>query len=118
MRELTQREVEEIRANYSDLLNYQSEDTFEPIDPLTYLDSGGDALLHIAAMRGDIRTVSLLLDAGIDPNITGDMGNTALHYACSEQHDGIVELLIAHGASMDIQNEFGSLPERPERGNG
>jgi ankyrin repeat protein len=108
---LSESEIAEIRANYPDLLNYQSDDVHSPWDPLTYLDSGGDSLLHIAAMRGDARTASLLLEAGADPNAPGDMSNTPLHYAYWKRHDEVIELLTDHGARTDIRNEFGKLPE-------
>jgi ankyrin repeat protein len=108
---LSAEEVAEIRERYSDLANYQAEDTFSPWDPLTYLDSGGDSLLHIAAMRGDARTAGLLLKAGADPNAPGDMSYTPLHYAHWKRHDDLIALLLAHGARTDLRNEFGKLPE-------
>jgi ankyrin repeat protein len=104
---LTEAEVQELRAKYSYLTNYEAEDPTAPIDPLTYVDSNGDALLHLAARRGDKRTVELLLRAGIDVNVAGDMGNTALHYA---KTDEMATLLLGHGASADICNEFGQRP--------
>lgn len=109
--ELSEAEIAEIQSRYSSLLNYQSDDVHSPWDPLTYLDSGGDSLLHIAAMQGDVRTASLLLKAGADPNASGDMGYTPLHYAYWKRNDGVIELLIGHGARTDIRNEFGKLPE-------
>ena len=104
---LTEAEVQELQAKYSYLTNYQAEDPDAPIDPLTYFDSNGDALLHIAARRGDLRTVEVLLSAGIDVNLLGDMGNTALHYAQTEE---MVNLLLAHDASTEVCNEFGKTP--------
>jgi hypothetical protein len=35
------------------------------------------------------------------------MSNTALHYA---QTEGVAGLLLKHGASADVRNEFGKLP--------
>jgi ankyrin repeat protein len=107
---LTEAEVTEIRERYPDLLNYSADDLFSPIDPLAYLLPDGDSLMHIAAIRGDERTISLLLDAGGDPNSIGDMGETPLHYAYDHDHKGIVELLLDHGANPSIRNEFGNLP--------
>ena len=104
---LTEAEVQELQAKYSYLTNYQAEDPDAPIDPLTYVDSNGDALLHIAAQQGDQRTVELLLRAGVDVNLVGDMGNTALHYA---QTEAVASLLLTHGASAEICNEFGQRP--------
>lgn len=104
---LTETEIQELQAKYSYLTNYEAEDPDASIDPLTYVDSNGDALLHIAAQRGDMRTVELLLTAGVDVNLVGDMGNTALHYAQTEE---VARLLLAHGASAEVCNEFGKRP--------
>jgi ankyrin repeat protein len=104
---LTEAETKEVQAKYSYLTNYERDDPEAPIDPLTYVDSNGDALLHIAAQQGDIRTVEMLLRAGVDTDLLGDMGNTALHYAQTEE---IAHLLLKYGASAAIPNEFGKLP--------
>jgi len=81
-----------------------------PIDPLTYVAPEGETLLHIAALRGDARTVGLLLEAGADPNCRGDMGDTPLHDAFRWGGWEVVKLLLDNGASEDIRNEFGRLP--------
>jgi len=104
---LTEAEIQELQAKYGYLTNYEAEDPDAPIDPLTYVDSNGDALLHLAAQRGDMRTVELLLRAGLDVNQIGDMGNTALHYAKTEE---MARLLLSHGASTNVRNEFGQRP--------
>jgi len=78
-----------------------------PIDPLTYVAPDGDTCLHIAAHRGNLRAVQLLIKAGLSPDRQGDMGYTALHYAATPD---VVEFLLANGASMTIQNEFGRFP--------
>ena len=109
-RRLTAGELAELRERYSYLVNYQTEDPDSPIDPLTYADSNGDHLLHIAAQRGDLRTVELLLDAGVNIDQKGDMGCTALHYARLKRHEAVAELLLARGASSGLRNDFGRLP--------
>jgi ankyrin repeat protein len=104
---LSKSEVQELQTKYSYLTNYEADEPDAPIDPLTYVDSNGDTLLHLAARRGDVRTVELLLRAGIDVNQIGDMGNTALHYAQTEE---MARLLLSLGASVDAFNEFGKRP--------
>ena len=112
MGKLTALEIRELREKYRHLINYQADDPLSPIDPLAYVDSNGDTLLHIAAQGGDLRTTELLLKAGMDPNRAGDMRSTALHYAKTRD---VAALLRAHGASNQIRNEFGKLPgEWPE----
>lgn len=108
---LTSEEISELQTRYRYLTNYDAGDLDAPIDPLTYVDSNGDGLIHIAAQMGDTRTIELLLRAGIDVNQLGDMGCTALHYANMSQHEGVSNLLLANGASRDIVNDFGKLPD-------
>ena len=108
---LSESEIRELQKKYYYLTNYQSEDIDEPIEPLTYVDPTGDNLLHIAARLGDLRSVELLLKAGLDVNQLGDMGYTALHYAKMKKHEDVCQLLLEHSASRNIRSEFGQLPE-------
>ncbi|MFJ2990863.1 ankyrin repeat domain-containing protein [Collimonas sp. NPDC087041] len=102
--------IAELQNKYDYLINYESSDPTDPIDPLTYVDSNGDNFMHIAAQRGDVNTITLLVDAGMNVNQKGDMGSTALHYAYGGKHQRVVDFLLAHGASTEIENEFGKLP--------
>lgn len=113
---LTEAEVEAIRRRYSDLLNYQDDDVLAPWDPMTYVSSDDDTLLHIAAMRGDSEIVSLLLRAGMDPNVLGDLSFTPLHYARTWDRGDVADILIRYGARTDIRNEFGQLPVKDSAG--
>lgn len=110
---LTKSEIEEIQRKYGYLVNYESNDPSEPIDPLTYTDSGGDHLLHIAAFRGDLHTVEVLVKIGIDVNMRGELGCTPLHYARMGQHKDVIEFLIKRGAQPSLKNELGvmGIPE-------
>jgi len=103
-------EIKEIQEAYFYLINYESDDPQAPIDPLTYIDSNGDNLLHIAARRGDLRTVELLVGAGMDVNKTGDMELTPLHYAYQSENPEVIKLLLNNGASKELQDGFGKLP--------
>lgn len=107
---LSPNDIAQIQKRYSYLVNYQADDPATPIDPMTYRSSDGDSLLHIAAQNGDGQTVELLLKAGFDPNVLGDMGSTPLHCAKAKQRTEIVALLLGYGARDDIRNEFGKLP--------
>jgi len=104
---LTPSELAELEAAFAYVTNYESDDPFAKIDPLTYRAPDGDTCLHIAAHRGDARAVSLLIKAGLDVNLKGDMGCTPLHYARAPE---VVVILLASGASTSIENEFGKLP--------
>lgn len=89
------------------LINYESDDPCDEIDPVTYVAPDGDTCLHSAAFRGEFRAVELLVKAGLDVNQPGDMGKTPLHYADTPE---IVALLLANGARTDIVNLFGRSP--------
>jgi hypothetical protein len=107
---LSDEAIEKLQKKYDYLINYDSIDPTDPIDPLTYVDSNGDNLMHIAAQLGDLNTITLLVDAGMNINQKGDMDSTALHYAYDGKHSHVVEFLLAHGASTEIENGFGKLP--------
>jgi len=104
---LSELELEELRREFKDVLNYDADDVCDPIDPLTYVAPDGDTCLHIAAHRGSLRAVQLLVKAGLNPDRQGDMGHTALHYASTPE---VVEFLLGCGASTTIKNEFGKSP--------
>ena len=104
-------ELAELQAAFADLLNYDSEDPNEPIDPLTYVAPDGDTCLHVAARRGNLRVVELLVKAGLNVNQPGDMGSTPLHYASEPD---VIAFLLASVASTQIQDEFGRYPVRDE----
>ena len=69
--------------------------------------------LHCAASR---RIALRLLDAGADINIANKDGWTPLHWAVSENHEDIVELLMARGASIDAITGGGRTPLHLVRG--
>lgn len=107
MQKLSPAELAELQSVFADLLNYEADDPTTPIDPITYVAPDGDTCLHVAAHRGDLRAVGLLVKAGLDINRPGDMGATPLHYASSTE---VASLLIANGASLEIRDEFGRVP--------
>ena len=97
-------ELLELAEIFRHVINYEGGSPIAPIDPLIYRAPDGDTCLHIAALRGDVRAVHLLLKAGVDVNAIGDMGSTPLHYAASPQ---VASLLRGAGARTDMRDEFG-----------
>jgi len=68
--------------------------------------------MHTAAERGDVETLTLLLDCGFDPN-RGDeeIGKTALHSAAMAGQPDVVRLLLERGASTGVRDrEFHAQP--------
>ena len=59
--------------------------------------------LVAAAEYGHKDIVKLLIRNGADPNITTDIGLTALHVACLQGHEAIVQMLLHFGAGLDAR---------------
>jgi ankyrin repeat protein len=79
--------------------------------------SNGDTALMVAAGIGwvegvtyewseadNLEAVRMCLDLGIDPNITDGDGRTALHGAAHKGRNGVVQLLVEHGAKLDARD--------------
>lgn len=107
MKDTIAEKLDYLRQQFNDLLNYESDDPTDPIDPITYQTPEGDSCLHIAAMRGDAKSIQYLIQMGLDVNSLGDLGNTPLHYACQFQKSSAASLLLSLGADPDARNELG-----------
>jgi len=68
--------------------------------------NGWTPLLH-AIHKNQPASVAALLDAGADPNRTGQSGVTPLMMAAGYGHAPIVRLLLARGADMQYANRKG-----------
>lgn len=67
--------------------------------------SGGDTPLTLAAHRGDLTLLGLLLDAGADPNARGYV-HTAVAAAANAGHRDACDLLLSRGATVDLGSFF------------
>lgn len=70
------------------------------------------------AQMGDLKSVQLMLEAGMDPNVAGAHGETALRYAAASGKTGIVNALLEAGAEADIEDTDGFTPLRYAAYNG
>jgi ankyrin repeat protein len=68
------------------------------------------ALLCWAIRNGRYDAVPLLLEAGLDPNVPDNHGETPLHLAVKASQAGTVAILKAHGASSEARNFQGLTP--------
>src|SRR5262245_1506126 len=95
------------------LLKYLEEHFyFEPPEVTVMARAGDDDTpLHFACVWGDIGAVELLLEAGADPNASGDLECTPLYYAVRRDFVRCAARLLEAGASPDVSNEF-STPRR------
>jgi ankyrin len=79
-------------------------------DPNTALPSGETPLMA-AAQRGDVETVRALLKGGANPNAKqAGTGHTALMWALTERHAGVVDALVKHGADVNLASTTGFTP--------
>lgn len=67
-------------------------------------------LLHIAAWKGHLESVKVILENRGNPNAIGVGGTTPLHYAVKFDHLEIVKALFAHGAIYDVKTKKGKSP--------
>lgn len=61
--------------------------------PVDATQHGGYTALHAAANAGDLASLEVLLQAGADPSIKADSGQTAFDFATAQNRDLIVERL-------------------------
>ena len=73
-------------------------------------DGNNDTPLLIAARKGYIDIVKLLIKNGAKINIQDDYGDTALHAATFNGHKDIVKFLLSKGADTRIKNYFARTP--------
>ncbi|KAH3762474.1 ketosteroid isomerase [Pelomyxa schiedti] len=99
-------------STYTDtVINYVTSNNLVSVQQLLSMGAdpnsrnpSGMTLLMIAAGRGYMQMVDLLLNAGADPTwLDSRMGTTALHMACQGGNPDIVTMLAEHGAFLDLQ---------------
>ena len=63
-------------------------------------DNGGSTPLYFVFQYGHLPTLNLLLKNGADPNLSNNLGETALTVAVRANRHGIMHALLAHGAKL------------------
>lgn len=76
-------------------------------DPPTAAPAGGPELV-LAARYGQLSTVRLLLDRGVDVDSRDALGRTALIAAAAEPDAGLMPLLLERGADVSLRDRDGS----------
>jgi ankyrin repeat protein len=88
-----------------------------------------DTMLHVTALQvaagigwvegityewspaSTLEAVKMLLDLGLNPNAQADTGRTALHGAAHKGRPDVVQILVDHGARLDIR-DYGNTDNR------
>jgi ankyrin repeat protein len=94
------------------LKKYAAHSDFRGIN-LTDVNQRGaadDAPLHIAARKGEVEDVEVLIAHGAHISLPGDQGNTPLHFAAISGQVRVVRKLLELGASPTRTNGFSETP--------
>lgn len=80
------------------------------IDALELRIVGGYAAVHYACLNNSPSMLELLLGAGADPNIKCQSinGEAPLHICCQKGYLECGRILLRHGASPDVTDNFGN----------
>ncbi|GAB4282904.1 MAG: hypothetical protein Kow0029_28750 [Candidatus Rifleibacteriota bacterium] len=85
----------------------------------TLKDELGRTPLHLAAEKGDLDLVNILINYGADVNATDNLkGFTPMHYAALHNHCKIIAFLLSRCASLEIQDVDGNMPLHFSAANG
>ena len=72
-----------------------------------FSDHDGDSPLSLAAVKGHVSAVQVLLDLGCDIDLCNEMGRTALIEAAEQGHECVVRILAEQGANINLQDAEG-----------
>ena len=74
---------------------------------IDYVDSRGRSALSWAALRGDSKAASLLVEAGANVNTSDSEGNTPLTYSVQSKSTSCMNILLKAGADPKSKNIIG-----------
>lgn len=84
------------------------------VESMETTDNHGETAIHLAAENGHIRMLKVMMEKGINVNLTEDApaeaGMTPLHLACLKARTEVVRLLIAAGADDAMTIRKGASP--------
>ena len=108
-------------ATLEDVLSkYRTHPDFLGVE-LTRADQRGavdDTPLHIAARKGDLEDIAILVAPGADINAWGDLHYTPLHSAAMTGQITAVRKLLELGGNPALPNEFSETPLQVARNGG
>lgn len=104
--EMAETELSKLLELYGDLPEFVEVPTLD----VKTIGNFGNTPLHVAAARGVLAEVQVLLASGADVNAVGELGNSPLHEAVGQDNFGAAEALLKAGANVGIRNDFGESP--------
>jgi ankyrin repeat protein len=63
-----------------------------------------EGLTYEWSPKANEEAIRLLLDLGVDPNIQAETGRTALHGAGHKGRTAVIQMLVDHGAKLDVRD--------------
>lgn len=82
----------------------------QPLKQDARTSSSAAYLMHYAALRGETKSIEMMLKLGADVNARDVQGKTPLHDACIKGHSETVRLLLDHGANIGARDKNGVTP--------
>ena len=83
-------------------------------ESMEQLDDAGEAAVHLAARQGHTGMLKVMIEKGVDVNLTKDAparaGMTPLHEACAAGRQDVVRILMAAGADDTVKDSEGETP--------
>jgi ankyrin repeat protein len=73
--------------------------------PSVPISPGSERLVPDLAMNRRVAAVRALLALGMPVDTRGELGATALHWACWKGYADVAEILLRHGASLTIEDQ-------------
>lgn len=72
------------------------------------LDSDGLTALMWASFHGKVCIAEMLVNKGVDVNMTGPDGQTSLMFSAAKGHVDVSNYLLSSGAELEAEDEFGN----------
>lgn len=105
---------EEKQRNPKDELFFEEAARLFSRESMEQINNNGEAAVHLAAKNGHTGMLQVMIEKGVDINLTqdapGEAGTTALHCACAQGHGDVARLLISAGADDTLKNLKGETP--------
>ena len=106
--QVNDKHVERLWKAISQNNRFETEKFFDFNEVDDSFDQTGQTLLHLAADRGFLDMLMLVLSrTGVKADVVNQQLATPMHMACRRGHLDVVKFLISTGVDVNIQDEHG-----------